>query len=115
MHELALAEALVRTGLRTAREAARGRRVTELHVEVGELAGVVPELLASAFPMAVAGTALEGARLRLKSIPVEFRCRRCNRRFGKGLTSCPECRSTDVELAAGRGLNLVSLEVEDEP
>ena len=114
MHELSIAEGLVRQALAGLKEHAGGRKVTGLHVEVGELSGVVPELLASAFPLAAEGTALAGAKLHIKKVAVEFACLRCGKRFGRGAVKCPACGSDDVELAAGREANLTALEVEDE-
>ncbi|MGH0030193.1 MAG: hydrogenase maturation nickel metallochaperone HypA [Myxococcota bacterium] len=46
-----------------------GDRILALRVEVGALSGVEPEALASAFPICAAGTAADGAELRLERTP----------------------------------------------
>jgi hydrogenase nickel incorporation protein HypA/HybF len=51
------------------REAAGARRILALRLEVGELCGVVPEALAAAFPLCAAGTAADGAELRIERAP----------------------------------------------
>ena len=114
MHELSLATALVEQALRAAAEQAPGRRVSEVRAEAGELSGAVPELLVEAFAAAAEGTALAGAKLRVRRLGAEFECLSCARRFGVGeAVGCPACGSQDVELRSGREIRLVSLEVED--
>jgi hydrogenase nickel incorporation protein HypA/HybF len=113
MHELAIAEGLVRTALAALKDAPPKSKVTELAVEVGELSTVVPELLKSSFDIAAEGSRLAGAKLKIKKVALVFACRGCGRKFGTGHTACPECRSTDVEIVAGREVRLLSLEVED--
>jgi hydrogenase nickel incorporation protein HypA/HybF len=115
VHELAVAEGLVRQVLAVAREKAPGRRLTGLEVELGELSAVVPEFLRSAFALAAEGTALEGAALSIRRVAPEFACRACAARFAPGGTACPRCGGADLELVAGRELLLVGIEVEDEP
>jgi len=91
MHELAIAEGLMRTALAALKDAPAKAKATELEVEVGELSTVVPELLQSSFEIAAQGTRLAGAKLRIKKIALGFECRGCGRRFGTGHTACPGC------------------------
>ncbi len=115
MHELSLAEAVVREALRAAESAAPGRRVTEVHVEVGELSGAVPELLVDCFPIAAGETALAGACLRVKRVGALLRCTDCGEEFAPGRTvGCPECGSARVEMVRGREMQLTAIEVEDD-
>ena len=46
-----------------------GHRIVSLRVAVGEWSGVVPEALASAFPICADGTPAAGAELRLERVP----------------------------------------------
>ena len=114
MHELSIAEALVRQGVEAGRRSAPGRKVTELCVEVGELSGVVPGLLREAFPFAAAGTGLAGTRLKVKKVAARFECRACKKRFklGEGI-GCPACGASDLDMIAGREIRLTAIEVED--
>jgi len=114
MHEFAVAEGLLRTALAALKGAPPKARATMLELEVGEVSTVVPELLESAWAAAAEGTRLAGAKLRIRKVALRFTCRGCRREFGAGPTACPGCGGTDVEIAAGRELRLLSLEVEDE-
>jgi hydrogenase nickel incorporation protein HypA/HybF len=114
MHELSLAQSMVEQALAAAEENAPGRRVTQVHVEVGELSGAVPELLREVFPMAAQGTVLADARLRIRRRKARFECRSCGESFavGEGV-GCPQCGSTRVDMTAGRDIRLTSIDVED--
>jgi Zn finger protein HypA/HybF involved in hydrogenase expression len=72
-------------------------------------------MLRSAFAIAAEGTALAGAALRIRGVPLGFACRACGRQFGAGPTACPACGSADVMIAAGREVQLVAIEVEEKP
>jgi hydrogenase nickel incorporation protein HypA/HybF len=76
MHELSVAQALVEQVENLAvQHGAAG--VHLIRVRIGLLAGVEPELLATAFPMAAAGTKSERARLDFVSAPIRVRCQTC--------------------------------------
>ncbi len=59
MHELSITRNIVAI----VGEAAKGRRVQRVTLEVGKLSGVMSEAVAFCFEAVTAGTALEGARL----------------------------------------------------
>jgi len=48
---------------------AGGGQILVLRVEVGALSGIAPEALDRAFPICAAGTAAEGAELRVERTP----------------------------------------------
>ena len=60
MHEVSMAQALVQTVERSARDAGL-ERVTAMNVELGPHAGVAPGALAFALQLAAEGTVAEGA------------------------------------------------------
>ena len=96
---------------------ARGRRVTRVEVSVGKLRQVVPEALAFSFELVAHGTALGGAELVLEEVPVRLACPRCSaEREADGFPfACDRCGSLDVEVIDGEQLQVVALELEDEP
>jgi hydrogenase nickel incorporation protein HypA/HybF len=68
MHEAKLCFTLLDLAQR--RAAAEGaRRILAVELAVGEWAGVAPEALAAVFPLCAAGTAAEGAELRIERVP----------------------------------------------
>jgi hydrogenase nickel incorporation protein HypA/HybF len=111
MHELAIAEALVAI----AECHARGRRVTRVEVEVGHLRQVVPAALEFAFELVARDTAVEGAQLVLRAVPVSGLCRDCGERTGMPTLplACAACGSVDVEIVTGEELRVDALELEE--
>jgi hydrogenase nickel incorporation protein HypA/HybF len=111
MHELSIADAVVRIAARHA----AGRRVTRVEVRVGHLRQVVPDSLAFAFELVAAGTVVEGAELVLEEVPAAGRCRTCGTEstLGRFPLRCAACGGLDLEVIRGEELLVDSLELEE--
>ncbi|MBZ9598871.1 MULTISPECIES: hydrogenase maturation nickel metallochaperone HypA [Streptomyces] len=118
MHEMSIAMAVVGQVEEAAR-AGGAHAVTSVRLQVGELAGVVPDALAFCFELACAGTVLEGAELVTETVAAHARCATCPRTWAVGMPPelcCPACdRATDVELLSGRELEILSVRWDDGP
>ena len=118
MHEMSIVASLVEVLEEKARQAG-ATRVTAVKLRVGEMSGVVPELLTSAFEVYRKGTIAAGAVLEIEVVPVRPRCRSCGGTSWReeGGFLCAACGSRDLEVVEGRDLVLERLEVEvdDEP
>lgn len=68
MHEARLCLSLLDVAERSRREAGAAR-IIAVELAVGEWSGVAPEALAAAFPVCAAGTAADGASLRIERTP----------------------------------------------
>lgn len=115
MHELSLVHALFDEADRALGAHPRAA-VRELHVRIGELAGVEPELFRTAFEDCHGERGYGGARLTIVHEPAAWRCRACEATLPSGPLTCPRCADGgDVHLAAGDALVLqrIELEVDD--
>jgi hydrogenase nickel incorporation protein HypA/HybF len=76
------------------------------------LTAVVPEAMRFCFDLAVEGTVAEGARLDIEHRRGTARCRSCGAdvELTDLILLCP-CGSADLEVTAGRELQIVSMEV----
>ena len=112
MHELALAESIVRV----ASDHARGRRVARVEVRAGRLRQVVPSALEFAFLLVAEGTPVEGAELVIEHVPAADRCRACAAEsvLEDFPLHCAACGGLDVEVVRGEELVVDSLELEDD-
>ena len=110
MHELSLAESVVRIATRHA----AGRRVERVELKVGHLRQVVPAALEFAFELVARGTPVEGAELVLEEVPAAGRCRRCGHEseLSGFPLACAECGGLDLELLRGEELLVDALELE---
>ena len=110
MHEVGIAEELVRQVLAAACGMAR---VTEVAVDVGALQWVDSDALRQAFDAASQGTLAEGARLELREVPPRAVCGACAAVYVPeelGIYVCPACGAAEPEFVEGNDIILVSLE-----
>ncbi|HEU4383678.1 MAG TPA: hydrogenase maturation nickel metallochaperone HypA [Anaeromyxobacteraceae bacterium] len=100
MHEYSLIQSLV--GRVEAEARARGAvAVHRVVVSVGELSGVDPDLLRTAYHTFRAGTGCERAELDLRRVVAAWACPACGRRLERGAPlACPEC-GRPAELPPG--------------
>lgn len=112
MHELSLMEAVRDLALERAQQHGAGR-ITVVGLRIGTLAGVEPEALEFAFPVAMAGTMAAGARLVIETVQALCRCGACGLSFEAfdGVCECPACGAISRDLLQGRELELASLEL----
>jgi hydrogenase nickel incorporation protein HypA/HybF len=117
MHEMSIALAVVDQVEETAR-AHGATAVRTVRLQVGELAGVVPDALIFSFELACAGTVLEGAELVAESVPGRARCEPCADDWAVGMPPrlcCPVCGRATAELVSGRELRITGVEWDDDP
>jgi hydrogenase nickel incorporation protein HypA/HybF len=103
MHELSLTQSIVEI----VSEQAKGAKVLEVTLEVGQFAAVVPAALRFCFEVVAQGTVAEGARLEIIEIPGRGRCNTCGSEIAWRdiVARCP-CGSADLMQTAGDELNI---------
>jgi hydrogenase nickel incorporation protein HypA/HybF len=108
MHELALMESLVTAVV----DGVGDSRVSVVRLEIGRLAGVVPDALRFCFDVCTQGTVLEGASLEIVEIPGRARCRDCNREVAlETAVSACTCGGFDLQILTGQELRIRNVEV----
>jgi hydrogenase nickel incorporation protein HypA/HybF len=112
MHELAITQSIVEI----ARKASNGRKVLSVTIEIGPLAGVVPEAVSFCFSACSHGTSLEGAMLKIISPEGQGHCLSCGSiSTMEGLTDpCAHCGSYGLRVISGEELRVKELEVEED-
>ncbi|MFD7900764.1 hydrogenase maturation nickel metallochaperone HypA [Kitasatospora sp. NPDC059747] len=117
MHEMSIAAAVVEQVDAAAREhGAAG--VARVRLQVGELAGVVPEALDFCFELVCAGTLVAGAVLDTEAVAARARCTPCEVEWAVGMPpdlGCPSCSGGGVELLCGRELQILGVEWAERP
>ena len=110
MHELGITRNIVAI----VSDAAKGRRVTTVTLEVGKLAGVMTEAIAFCFETVAQGSAIEGARLDIHEIEARARCLACGTEFvTPALYSACPCGSRNSQRLSGEELSIKSMELEE--
>jgi len=113
MHELAICQALIRQVVELADERSAAS-VYDIHVSVGPLSGVEPQLLQSAFPIAAAGTIADGAVLHIEDMSVRVYCPDCDVESEVAVNRllCGQCGGWQTRLVSGDELLLARVELE---
>ncbi|MFJ4848108.1 hydrogenase maturation nickel metallochaperone HypA [Streptomyces sp. NPDC088733] len=116
MHEMSIAMAVVEQVEEAAARLAAGGTappgVREVRLQVGELAGVLPDSLSFCFDLACSGTVLEGSALLTETVPGRARCEPCDHEWPTGLPprlGCPRCGAGASELLSGRELRITEV------
>jgi hydrogenase nickel incorporation protein HypA/HybF len=113
VHESSLAQRILDVVLtRAAGEGAR--RVRVVRGWIAETEALSPQSLELHFTARARGTAAEGARLEIRLVHVDARCRVCGATYAPEhhLLLCPSCGSTEGDLLAPTGMAIETLEIE---
>lgn len=110
MHELGITRNIVAI----ASDAAHGRRVLHVTLEVGKLAGVMTDAIRFCFDVVTQGTTLEGATLEILEIEGRAKCRSCGAVFPTPtlFTACG-CGSRTYERLSGEELMIKNIQLEE--
>jgi len=116
VHELAVAQALVEQ-VDAVIDQHQASRATLIRVCIGPLAGVVPDLLATAFPLAAAGSRMEHAELEFTHAPIRVHCQTCGAETEAAMNRllCGACGDWHTRILSGNELLLESVELETAP
>lgn len=136
MHELALADSVVKAALHAADEAGIGR-ISRIVVKVGELQQIEKDLFEFSLTTVIPAneTRLAETAFDVAEEAVRFECRSCGTGYGRSeanlagedrgeaihfipelshaFARCPSCHSPDFDITQGRGITLERIEGAD--
>lgn len=113
MHELSVTQGIMDIVVSEA-EKHGFNQVTAIKLMVGQLSGVMPQLIQDYFDLMTTGTVAEGAKLIIERIPAAIKCDTCGEEslIDRFKLRCPKCSSIEVKLIAGKEFYIDSMEVE---
>jgi hydrogenase nickel incorporation protein HypA/HybF len=116
MHEMGIAEELVKIALDAIPGDIADPRVAILNLKIGKMAAVVEHSLTFCFEIITKDTPLENAQLVIDSVPVKIHCNSCQKEWevDSPMFKCPNCEKGDVEMISGREIEITSIELADE-
>lgn len=117
MHELSIANSIVESITEALADSEPDATVQTVHVRVGAMSGVVPDALDFAWSSAAMGTRLDGAILDIDFVPAAVFCPSCNTEveLPGPIMRCPDCGSPTPKLVRGNELEILSVELNDDP
>ncbi|MFO7602426.1 MAG: hydrogenase maturation nickel metallochaperone HypA [Gammaproteobacteria bacterium] len=116
MHELSVCRSLM-TQLETIMDEHQAAGIERVSLQIGPLAGIEPQLLKQAFPIASRDTRAEGAELAIEAVAIRIRCQGCGEESEARINdlSCPSCRHGQTQLLSGDEMLLHSVELKLAP
>jgi hydrogenase nickel incorporation protein HypA/HybF len=110
VHEMSITQGVVEI----CENAAAGKRILAVVLEIGELSNIIPESMEFCFEACTKDTLLDGASLVIERIPARGRCRECGAEFHVKAyyENCPSCGGYQVDILSGEELRVKELEVE---
>ena len=112
MHELSICQSMLNQ-IHAIAQQHQASSVTKVTLRVGPLAGVEPQLLAQAFPLASAGTIADAATLVIESLPIRVRCRNCGEESEVNINrhTCKHCGDYHTQVISGDEMLLANVEL----
>lgn len=111
MHEYSIVQSLLHR-VETEARAHGASAVRRVKMRIGELSGLEPELVRSAYDLVRAGGLCAAAELEIIPVAARWVCRACGREVAPGqILRCPVCQAP-ARLAGGDEIFLDSLELE---
>ena len=119
MHELSMADAMVKTIIDVA-EKNDAEKILEVNIELGKLTLLNPEQLKFVLEVISKDTLLNGSKFEIEVIPIKVKCNVCNYvgsidtdaldHFAP-IIKCPKCEG-DVTIISGRECNIKNIKIE---
>lgn len=95
-------------------EKANARRVTDLHIVIGDLASMVDDSIQFYWDIIARDTIAEQATLHFRRLPAQLQCNTCSEKYQpteKELI-CPNCHGIGAKIISGEEFFLESIDVE---
>jgi hydrogenase nickel incorporation protein HypA/HybF len=108
MHELSITQTIINAVV----DAAQGAAVRRITLEIGELSAILPDSIQFCFEACIPNTPLAGAELDILTVPGRGRCRNCGHEMPLEVPYgiCDQCDSLAIDIIAGQGLLILSME-----
>ena len=115
MHELSICQSILNT-IEAELDNKGIENIREIHLKVGMLACIEPEILKNVFQFIKADTAFQDSELFIDVIEVSAECKNCGNKFKveKYIFVCPLCGEPASNITEGREL-LISKIILEEP
>jgi len=115
MHELAVTQSILKIALRHAEEA-HARRITDVHIVMGELSTNVDDSVQFYWDIIARETIAEGAALHFRRVPAELQCMACFTKYhpSGGELVCPQCGSVGAKIISGEEFSVEAIDVEEQ-
>ena len=116
MHELSIAMSIIEVAEEELAQQGGGR-VEKIYIALGQLSGVIPQSLLSAYEVAAENSNLSKSSLVIEEMAVEIDCPTCGGvRQVESIQElrCRECGTLSGKIVSGREMEITAMEICDE-
>ncbi|KAA9038582.1 hydrogenase maturation nickel metallochaperone HypA [Ginsengibacter hankyongi] len=115
MHELSICQSILNT-IENELDIKELENIREIHLKIGMLACIEPEILKNVFQFIKADTAFQNSELFIEMVDVSAECKNCGNTFKveKYIFVCPLCGEPASNITEGKEL-LISKIISEEP
>lgn len=113
MHELPIAQSILKIALRYAEKEA-ATCVTDLYLLIGQLSSIVDDSVQFYWDIISRDTLAEGATLHFERVPMRMLCLDCAQVYhpAAGTLACPNCGGAHVQVVGGDEFRLEAIGIE---
>lgn len=113
MHELSVTQGILQIVEAEAKKN-NVNKVLSVTLKVGQLSGVMPQLIQDYFDLMTMGTVVEGAKLIIDRVPATIQCLECNEvsPIDRMRLRCPKCNGIEVKIVTGKEFHIECMEVD---
>lgn len=88
-----------------------GMKVEQLHLQIGNLSGVVVDSLQFALEVSKKTSVLRHAEIVIEEVGATAKCKSCGLEFEADdyFVACPECQGIEIEFLSGKELQIKSI------
>lgn len=117
MHDLTFAKEIIEALNNRIKTLDGSCEITIVKAGLSPLSHVKPEALKETFSSLVKGTPFERISLKIKTLQLGVKCESCKNEFmiDKPTLSCPECRSSDINVIYSKEFTVEAIEVKKKP
>lgn len=114
MHELSVTQGIMQIVEAEAKKN-NVKKVLSIKLMVGQLSGVMPQLIQDYFELIAMGTVVEGAKLVIERVPATIECLECKEvsAIDRMRLRCPKCNGIEVKIVTGKEFYIDSMEVDE--
>lgn len=113
MHEVAIAEEIRDIVLEKLKKH-KASKVRQIKLLIGELTTIVPEALKFALEIVSENTAMQGAKIQIKTLKTKVKCLKCEKEFKTSDFdyTCRICKSQNVKIIEGKEMIIKTIDME---
>lgn len=115
MHELSIAQSIIDI-VNQYLPNENFHSVKSVNIKVGKFSNILVDSLEFCFDALIKDTPLQGATLKIKNIPVQIKCSKCQKisEIEPPIFLCPNCSNNSIKIISGTEMQVEDIELNED-